>query len=111
MYPGNFHYKYTDLYFTTATIKDWKHLLLHIHRNPIQPKWHLADVPEEYHWSKKHCIIMATPTQENLRDLCDWATQKGLEITIAKTFPMQEFKEAYQFARQGGVIGKVVFTM
>lgn len=27
MYPGNFHYKYTDLYFTTATVKDWKHLL------------------------------------------------------------------------------------
>ena len=27
MYPGNFHYIYTDLYFTTATIKNWKHLL------------------------------------------------------------------------------------
>ncbi|MDO8368812.1 MAG: transposase [Saprospiraceae bacterium] len=27
MYPGNFHYKYTDLYFTTATVKNWKHLL------------------------------------------------------------------------------------
>lgn len=61
--------------------------------------------------SKKFEIIMATPTQENLRDLCDWVTQKGLEITIAKTFPMQEFRDAYRFARQGGVIGKVVFTM
>jgi len=27
MYPGNLNYKYTDLYFTTATVKDWKHLL------------------------------------------------------------------------------------
>ena len=27
MYPGNLHYKYTDLYFTTATVKNWKHLL------------------------------------------------------------------------------------
>lgn len=61
--------------------------------------------------SKKFEIIMATPTQENLRDLCEWVTQKGLEITIAKTFPMQEFREAYRFARQGGVIGKVVFVM
>ena len=61
--------------------------------------------------SKKHEIIMATPTQENLRDLCDWVTKKSLEITIAKTFPMQEFREAFQFARQGGVIGKVVFVI
>jgi uncharacterized membrane protein len=35
----------------------------------------------------------------------------NLEITLAKTFPMQEFREAYQFAQQGGVIGKVVFVM
>ena len=35
----------------------------------------------------------------------------GLETTIAKTFPMQEFRKAYQFAQQGGVIGKVVFVM
>lgn len=58
--------------------------------------------------SKKFEIIMATPTQENLRDLCDWV-DKGLEINIAKTFPMAEFREAYQFARQGGLLGKVVF--
>jgi NADPH:quinone reductase-like Zn-dependent oxidoreductase len=61
--------------------------------------------------SKKFKIIMATPTQENLRDLCDWVTQKGLEMPIARTFSMSEFKEAYHFARKGGVIGKVVFTM
>jgi len=27
MLPGNLQYRYTDLYFTTATIKGWKHLL------------------------------------------------------------------------------------
>jgi hypothetical protein len=59
--------------------------------------------------SKKFEIIMATPTQENLRDLCDWV-DKGLEINIAKTFPMEEFRQAYQFARQGGLVGKVVFS-
>ncbi|MEQ1745574.1 MAG: zinc-binding dehydrogenase [Saprospiraceae bacterium] len=63
-------------------------------------------------WSrKKFEIIMAAPTQKNLRDLCDWVTKKGLEITIAQTFPMHEFREAYQFARKGGLIGKVVFTI
>lgn len=60
--------------------------------------------------SKKFELIMATPTQENLRDLCDWVN-KGLEVPIAKTFPMHEFKEAYLFARKGGLIGKVVFEV
>ena len=27
MLPGNLQYRYTDLYFTTATVKGWKHLL------------------------------------------------------------------------------------
>lgn len=27
MYPGNLSGRYTDLYFTTATVKNWKHLL------------------------------------------------------------------------------------
>ena len=27
MYPGNLPYRYTDLYFTTATVSGWKHLL------------------------------------------------------------------------------------
>ena len=27
MLPGNRQYRYTDLYFTTATVKGWKHLL------------------------------------------------------------------------------------
>ncbi|TAH26889.1 MAG: NAD(P)-dependent alcohol dehydrogenase [Cytophagales bacterium] len=60
---------------------------------------------------KKHKIIMANPTQENYKDLCIWVTQKGLEINIAKSFPLQEYKEAYRFAKKGGVIGKVVITI
>lgn len=60
--------------------------------------------------SKKFEIIMATPTQENLRDLCEWVA-KGMEIPIAKTFAMHEFKEAYQLAKKGGLIGKVVFAI
>ena len=27
MVPGNLQYRYIDLYFTTATVKGWKHLL------------------------------------------------------------------------------------
>lgn len=60
---------------------------------------------------KKFQIIMANPTPEHYRQLCEWLTQKGLEIPIAKTFSMADFKEAYQFARKGGVVGKVVITI
>ena len=60
--------------------------------------------------SKKFEIIMATPTQENYRDLCALVAN-GLEIPIAKTFQMHEFREAYRFARKGGIIGKTVFSM
>lgn len=59
---------------------------------------------------KKFHIIMAKPTQDHYRQLCEWLTQKGLEIPIAKTFTMEEFVEAYHFARKGGTIGKVVIS-
>ncbi len=44
MLPGNLHYRYIDLYFTTATIKG-------IHRNPIQAKWQLSSTSAAYLWS------------------------------------------------------------
>lgn len=61
--------------------------------------------------SKKFKTVMANPTQDNYRELCAWVTEKGMEITIAKTFSMNDFKEAYQFARKGGILGKIVFSM
>jgi len=61
--------------------------------------------------SKKFKMVKANPTQDNYRELCAWVAQKGLEITIAKTFSMNDFKEAYQFARKGGTLGKIVFSM
>ena len=61
--------------------------------------------------AKKHKIVMAHPTQDNYRELCEWVTVKGLEITIAKTFKMSDFKEAYQYARTGGIVGKIVFSI
>lgn len=61
--------------------------------------------------SKKFKTVMANPTQDNYRELCAWMTQKGLEITVAKTFSMNDFKEAYQYARKGGILGKIVFSM
>ncbi len=61
--------------------------------------------------SKKNIMVKANPTQEIYRELCDWLTQKDLEVTVNKTFPINEFKEAYRFAKKGGILGKVVFCL
>lgn len=61
--------------------------------------------------SKKFIIIMANTTPDYYRQLCDLLTQKGLEIPIAKNFAMADFKEAYQFARKGGIVGKVMISI
>lgn len=61
--------------------------------------------------SRKNIIIQATPTQEILREITDWLSKNMMEIPIAKTFYINEFKEAYHFAKKGGAIGKVVFTI
>ena len=44
---------YTDLYFSTATIKGWKHLL-----KPVQEKWRLAAKPEEYPYSSASLYVL-----------------------------------------------------
>jgi len=61
--------------------------------------------------AKKNIIIQAHPTQEVFTQISEWLTQNTVEMPIAKTFPIDDFKEAYHFARKGGAIGKVVFTI
>ncbi|MFM9951149.1 MAG: NAD(P)-dependent alcohol dehydrogenase [Saprospiraceae bacterium] len=60
---------------------------------------------------KKFQIITANPSPDHYRQLCEWLTQKDLEIPIAKTFSMADFKAAYQCARKGGVVGKVIISI
>jgi len=63
MYPGNLSSRYSDLYFTTATVKDWKHLLKQDKYKKIitdsfeflvkeQSVWIYAFVimPNHFHW-------------------------------------------------------------
>lgn len=61
--------------------------------------------------SKKNIIIQATPTQEILTEISAWLYNNEVEIPIAKTFSIDDFKEAYHFAKKGGAIGKVVFII
>lgn len=61
--------------------------------------------------AKKNIIIQATPKQEIFSEISEWLSTSRVEMPIAKTFPINEFKEAYNFAKKGGAIGKVVFTI
>lgn len=61
--------------------------------------------------TKKNIIIQAVPNQEILKEISNWLANNLVEIPIAKTFSIHEFKDAYQYAKKGKVIGKVVFTV
>lgn len=53
----------------------------------------------------------ATPNQDILKEINELLANNKVEMPIAKTFKISEFKEAYQFAKNGGAVGKVVFTI
>ncbi|RFS15223.1 NAD(P)-dependent alcohol dehydrogenase [Emticicia sp. C21] len=57
--------------------------------------------------SKKHIVVLSNPSTENMDILLD-AVNNGLQIEVSKVFPFAQSKEAYQYAEQGGYIGKVV---
>lgn len=61
--------------------------------------------------SKKCIIIQAAPNKEILSEINHWLEQKNIEIPIAKTFSLEDFKEAYHYAKKGGAIGKVVIKL
>ncbi|WP_161597184.1 NADP-dependent oxidoreductase [Dyadobacter flavalbus] len=57
--------------------------------------------------SKKHIVVLSSPSTKYTDTLLE-AVRNGLDIEIHKVFPFAQYKEAYQYAEQGGYIGKVV---
>lgn len=57
--------------------------------------------------SKKHMVVLSSPSEKQTDTLIK-AVNEGLYIEVNKVFPFNQFKEAYQYAEKGGVIGKVV---
>lgn len=55
---------------------------------------------------KKHIVILANPSASNMEQLLH-TINNGLQIQVSKVFPFDQSKEAYQYAEQGGFIGKV----
>ena len=56
--------------------------------------------------AKKHIVILSSPSTKYTDVLLN-AVKNGLEIEVNKVFPFAQYKEAYQYAEQGGHIGKV----
>ena len=56
--------------------------------------------------SKKHIVILASPSTK-YTDVLLSAVKNELDIEVNKVFPFAQYKEAYQYAEQGGYIGKV----
>lgn len=59
---------------------------------------------------KKHVVILSSPAAKYTDILLD-ALKKGLEIEVNKVFQFSGYKEAYEYAEQGGYIGKVVVAV
>ncbi|MCF0049046.1 NADP-dependent oxidoreductase [Dyadobacter sp. LJ53] len=57
--------------------------------------------------SQKHIIVLASPSDKYTDVLLD-AVRNGVDIEVNKIFPFADYTEAYQYAEQGGYIGKVV---
>lgn len=57
--------------------------------------------------AKKHIVILSAPATQYTDSLLH-AVKNGLEIEVNKVFPFAQYKQAYQYAEQGGYIGKVV---
>lgn len=56
---------------------------------------------------KKHIVVLASPSTKYTNVLLS-AVKNGLQIEVNKVFSFADYKEAYQYAEQGGYIGKVV---
>jgi NADPH:quinone reductase-like Zn-dependent oxidoreductase len=60
---------------------------------------------------KKYKLVGSIANQENLKVLATEVVTKNMDIVIAKTFLLKDFKEAYTETAKGVLLGKVVFSI
>jgi NADPH:quinone reductase-like Zn-dependent oxidoreductase len=60
--------------------------------------------------SQKHIVILSSPSAKYTDVLLN-AVEHGLHIEVNSVFPFAGYKEAYNYAEQGGYIGKVVIEL
>jgi NADPH:quinone reductase-like Zn-dependent oxidoreductase len=60
--------------------------------------------------AKKRIVILSSPSTQYTDVLLN-GVRNGLQIEVNKVFPFAQFKEAYNYAEQGGYIGKVAIEV
>ena len=75
-----------------------------------QPIQIIASLFNNLFTSKKHMVVLSSPSTKQTEKLVK-AINEDLQIEVSKVFPFNQFKEAYQYAEKGGVIGKVVIEI
>lgn len=61
--------------------------------------------------SKKHLPLMAAFRRVDLETLASMVAENKLRTTVASTYPLAEFRAAFNQMEKGGTVGKVVVTM
>lgn len=61
--------------------------------------------------SKKHLPLMAAIRRVDLETLASMAAENTLRATVASTYPLADFRAAFNQMEKGGTVGKVVVTM
>lgn len=59
---------------------------------------------------KKHIVVLSSASTKRI-DVLVKAINSGLQIEVTKVFSFSQYKEAYQYAEQGGYIGKVAIEL
>jgi len=59
---------------------------------------------------KKHIIVLSAASAKRMERLLK-AINAGLQIEVTRVFPFSQYREAYQYAEQGGYIGKVAIEI
>lgn len=57
--------------------------------------------------TQKHVVVLSSPSTKHTSVLLT-ALKNGLQVEVNKVFPFADFQKAYQYAEQGGYIGKVL---
>ena len=60
--------------------------------------------------NKKNKILLGSPSNINMNYIIK-AIEKGLHIEVSKNFEFVNYKDAYQYAKKGGFIGKVALSL
>ncbi|WP_207513740.1 NAD(P)-dependent alcohol dehydrogenase [Longitalea luteola] len=59
---------------------------------------------------KKHLVILSNPSANNMEILLN-AIDAGLQIVVSKVFRFAQYREAYQYAENGGYVGKIAVEL